>query len=760
MKKRILSFLLAIGMAMTLLSSIALAAPNTGYTFTGNGADDIVSIALAQKGIGGSKGGSDFGFPSTDSWCAYFVCWAGRTAQLDFPSSNLGTPLGVAKWFIDNNKGVFYCFRDGNYNSLINEGAKNTDNIVRTTRKSFAPKKGDLICYLWANSEKKGYNWSHIGIVTADYTGNGLVSTVEGNAGATNLYNGKVGTYNQSYDSRIVGIIRPNYSGSYNNMVPYFTCNVRIACFNGQRVNLYNYPGDASSITYFDKGQVASSTRGLVRDDGTVWYQITANHNGADRTFWLKYEAAKMTVTNLMPEGPYTLTPACAPGARLDVKDSSAKDGANVQIYTGNGTDAQQWYVRYLNNGCYSLTSKASGKALDVAGASKEAGANVQQYTANGTDAQQWMLKDAGDGYYYLCPKVNSSLCMDVAGAGSADGTNVGLFTANGTDAQRWKLETPSVSFTVTFNPNGGSVPQRSKTVTAGSAYGTLPMPTRSGYTFNGWYTSSKSGSLVTSNVTVRLTSDQTLYAHWTKEEHTHTSGGYIYLEEHPHNKLHTCSACGKTYTDNSTGYMSSCSICNPPKEPARTEHTHTPGAYVYSEEHPHYKFYTCTTCGEIYTDNSTTYMSGCSVCNPPKERWGSWSGWSSTPVSSSSTREVETRRVKISDGHTEYRYGRYVDGTGRNAGWCTAYLTKLGFSGMTAQYSDWTASQYPVKEKDWTCGVCSGPHTGVHHYSADGRAWWKEYVSPRSGNFFWEETRQTDAVYETQYRYRDKILG
>lgn len=541
---------------------------------------------------------------------------------------------------------------------------------------------------------------------------------------------------------------------------PYFTCNVRIACFNGQRVNLYNYPGDASNVTYFDRGQIASSIRGLVRDDGTVWYQITANHNGADRTFWLKYEAAKMTVTNLMPEGPYTLMPACAGGMMLDVENASSDDGANVQIYTANDTTAQQWYFRYLHNGFYAVTSKASGKALDVAGASKEAGANVQQYTANGTDAQQWMLKDAGDGLYYLCPKVNTSLCMDVAGAGSADGTNVGLFTANGTDAQKWKLETPSVSLTVTFNPNGGSVARRSKTVTAGSAYGSLPTPTRSGYTFNGWYTSARGGSLVTSNVTVRLTSDQTLYAHWTKEEHTHTSGGYIYLEEHPHNKLHTCSTCGKTYTDNSTGYMSSCSICNPPKEPVRTEHTHTPGTYFYSEEHPHYKFYTCTTCGEVYTDNSTTYMSGCSVCNPPKERWSSWSGWSSTPVSSSSTREVETRRVKVSDDCTEYRYGRYVDGTGRNAGWCIAYLTKLGFSGMTAQYSDWTTSRYPTKEKDWTCGTCNGPHTGVHHYSADGRAWWKEYVSPRSGNFFWEETRQTDAVYETQYRYRDQIFG
>ena len=41
--------------------------------------------------------------------------------------------------------------------------------------------------------------------------------------------------------------------------------------------------------------------------------------------------------------------------------------------------------------------------------------------------------------------------------------------------------------FTVTFDANGGSVSQSSKQVSYGSTYGTLPTPTRSGYTFSGW---------------------------------------------------------------------------------------------------------------------------------------------------------------------------------------------------------------------------------------------------------------------------------
>lgn len=300
---------------------------------------------------------------------------------------------------------------------------------------------------------------------------------------------------------------------------PYFSCNVRINCFNSQTVNLYNNPGDTSRSDYFSLGQTVGSTCGMVRNDGSTWYRITANQNGTPKTFWLKYESGKMTVTNLMSKGPYALTPKCAPGTRLDVKGASAADGANVQIYTSNGTAAQQWEFTYLGNGYYTIISKASGKALDVAGGSTESGTNVQQYTPNGTNAQQWMLKDAGEGYYYIVPKVNPSLCLDVDGAGTADKTNVGIYTANGTDAQKWRLDAPAIFHTVTFNPNGGSVSTSSIQVADGSHYGTLPTPTRDGYTFDGWYTSINGSIRMTSNTIANLTSDQTLYAHWTKEE-------------------------------------------------------------------------------------------------------------------------------------------------------------------------------------------------------------------------------------------------
>lgn len=70
--------------------------------------------------------------------------------------------------------------------------------------------------------------------------------------------------------------------------------------------------------------------------------------------------------------------------------------------------------------------------------------------------------------------------------------------------------------YTVTFDANGGTCATASKEVTYLQTYGTLPTPTRDGYTFAGWYTAASGGTRITSSSTVNVASDHTLYAHWT----------------------------------------------------------------------------------------------------------------------------------------------------------------------------------------------------------------------------------------------------
>ena len=78
-------------------------------------------------------------------------------------------------------------------------------------------------------------------------------------------------------------------------------------------------------------------------------------------------------------------------------------------------------------------------------------------------------------------------------------------------------------TFRVTFNANGGSVSPTSKTVTYGSTYGSLPSPSRTGHTFQGWYTAASGGTRIQSTSTVTTAANHTLYARWTVNNYTAT---------------------------------------------------------------------------------------------------------------------------------------------------------------------------------------------------------------------------------------------
>lgn len=467
MKRRLFSVLIVL--SLILCFSIQVNAENAIY------ASDIVSIANELSGnypyVWGGRSPSDGGFDCTG--LVYYIY-----------HTRLGYDMTVAQ-SVSKSK-------------LLAMGTKITN------KSDLLP--GDII----------QYTISHVGI----YIGNNTVIHAGSSKGVVKIPL-TVNGLTFSYGIRLPNIIQSDGSisgGPPSSIIAYADCNVEIACFNGQTVNLYNNPGDTTRVTYFSKGQTVRSIYSATLSDGSTWYRISAYHNGADRTFWLKYESDKMKVTNIRPV------------------------------------------------------------------------------------------------------------------------------------------------HTVNFNANGGSVSTSYKQVTAGETYGDLPTPTRSGYTFDGWYTATSGGTKITSSTFVDLSSDQiTLYAHWTQ------------------NKVST---------------------------------------------------------------------------------WSDWSDWSSTPVSSSDTREVETRQIQVSEGHTEYRYGRYIDSTGTHDCWCSKYLE--GIKGVTGSaildYSDWSTTQYDPARPHWTCGFCNGNHNNVDHYTEDGRAWWKQYILS-SGSYYWEEVRTVDAVYETQYRYRDLIV-
>lgn len=69
----------------------------------------------------------------------------------------------------------------------------------------------------------------------------------------------------------------------------------------------------------------------------------------------------------------------------------------------------------------------------------------------------------------------------------------------------------------VELDAQGGTVSPAFLTVTVGSAFGTLPVPTYAGHTFEGWYTQATGGVQVTAD-TVAESSMTELFAQWTEE--------------------------------------------------------------------------------------------------------------------------------------------------------------------------------------------------------------------------------------------------
>lgn len=70
-----------------------------------------------------------------------------------------------------------------------------------------------------------------------------------------------------------------------------------------------------------------------------------------------------------------------------------------------------------------------------------------------------------------------------------------------------------AIKRTVTFDPNYGSVSEPTRDVEIGTKIGTLPVPVRTNYVFDGWFTLAEGGEEITENTIIN--NDITYYAHW-----------------------------------------------------------------------------------------------------------------------------------------------------------------------------------------------------------------------------------------------------
>jgi chitinase len=115
-------------------------------------------------------------------------------------------------------------------------------------------------------------------------------------------------------------------------------------------------------------------------------------------------------------------------GLCLDDRSASTTNFNPVQVYTCNGTNAQQWTLTSSNQ------LMVLGKCLDVAGAGTANGTAVDLYDCNGTGAQTWVHQSNGA---YVNP--NSGKCLDDTGFGGS-GTQSQIWACSGNTNQSWSL--------------------------------------------------------------------------------------------------------------------------------------------------------------------------------------------------------------------------------------------------------------------------------------------------------------------------------
>ena len=157
-----------------------------------------------------------------------------------------------------------------------------------------------------------------------------------------------------------------------------------------------------------------------------------------------------------LEDGTYTVSTALKDGMVLDVADGSRKDGANVRLWSSNGTKAQQWTVSHDSKGYVTLRNVNSGKALDVKDGKAANGSNVQQYAPNSYRSQKWVAVRSGS-VYKLVSALSPSMALDVKDGKAANGSNVQIYTANGYRSQQWTFKTvaqPLKSATVWYRPS------------------------------------------------------------------------------------------------------------------------------------------------------------------------------------------------------------------------------------------------------------------------------------------------------------------
>ena len=154
-----------------------------------------------------------------------------------------------------------------------------------------------------------------------------------------------------------------------------------------------------------------------------------------------KLDALAASNKSVLADGTYEIQSALNSNYVLDVESGSLNNGANIQLYMSNSTEAQGWKVSHDEKGYVTFTNVKSGKVLDVNGGVAGNSKNIQQYSSQFIADQKWIVIKDGNSYQ-IVSALDSNYCIDLSAAKVENSSNIQLYSSNGTKAQRWTFTT------------------------------------------------------------------------------------------------------------------------------------------------------------------------------------------------------------------------------------------------------------------------------------------------------------------------------
>ena len=208
----------------------------------------------------------------------------------------------------------------------------------------------------------------------------------------------------------------------------------------GARMGFDSFPTDSRGWQYTSSGKVDGISGNV---DMNAFGNKEFVNGGSSNDLQAVIDVRKMTAVTI-PNGNYYINVRSKVASSVDIPGGSAADSTAIQLYSGNGSKAQQFTFTRQSDGSYEIVNVNSGKALDVRNGVAENNAIVQQYSRNNSQAQRWFIRDSGAGYYLQSAFGN--WVLDLSGGNTANGAAIRLYTPNGTASQLFVVSSSDVN--------------------------------------------------------------------------------------------------------------------------------------------------------------------------------------------------------------------------------------------------------------------------------------------------------------------------